>query len=358
MAETIKRVFAILQEPASYTIDRNKAVYDKLGIGYCYIHSSCSMESRVNGQIEALDSLSIWALLRQLCRILSANDIVIMNGYTGRTFVILFLLNLFYRCSIGLESDTRLNIPNNAVKRILKKIYLNLIFGNKHMFGLPGGSDTHWKLFEHYGMDKNRIFLMPMVVDNSRFQQDEVKSTEPFIFLFVGRLIEIKNLELLINSFKDSFGTNPNVQLKIVGSGELETRLKEISKGSPNIIFTGPKGGEELSDVYRTSSAFILPSISDQWGLVVNEAMAAGLPTIVSNQVGAYYDLIDGRETGFVFPFDDSAALSKCMKQLVEDPILHRRYSKNASRVMAEVWNYDLYTKCLKKFIDKASKKE
>ena len=151
------KVFAILHEPASYTVDRNKAVYDKLGIQYQYIHkgayaSECEADSSVL-------PVKFGELVKRLRQILAENDVVIMNGYSNKIFVILFLLNIFYRKPVGIDSDTQLSIPSNPIKRLLKWVYLRIIFGNSSVYGLAGGTGSHKELFSHYGMNKERIFF-------------------------------------------------------------------------------------------------------------------------------------------------------------------------------------------------------
>lgn len=88
----MKKVFAILHEPASYTVDRNQAVYDKMGVDYCYIKSSSLAKSNVAGnESSALGDLSFIGLFKRIREILKTYDIVIVNGYNGIVFQLLFL---------------------------------------------------------------------------------------------------------------------------------------------------------------------------------------------------------------------------------------------------------------------------
>lgn len=355
MATTMKRVFAILQEPASYTVDRNKAVYDQLGIEYCYIDSKSEAISNISN-VTGLSGLSKNELKCKLIEILRNYDIIIFNGYTGRIFKYLFILNHKYQRKIGIDSDTQLRIPTNPVKRLLKWTWLSMVFKNKNYYGLAGGSGSHKELFRHYGMSERRICLMPMVVNNDRFMNINIKSeSDCFRFLYVGRIISVKNIPTMLDAFVKSFNNRNNVQLRVVGKGDMLQDLKNKYKSYPNIVFTGAKYSDELTEEYHNASAFILPSSYEPWGLVVNEAMAAGLPVIVSDQVGAAHDLVEGHNTGFIFPYQDSNRLSEQMKTLVEDKKLYKEYSRNAANRMTGYWNYDLYTKCLKDFIEKAS---
>ncbi|MCM1291730.1 MAG: glycosyltransferase family 4 protein [Bacteroides sp.] len=350
------RVFAILQEPASYTVDRNRAVYDKLGIDYCYINNTSEAKSGER-KTDCLSNLNDRELHAKLNAILSNYDIVIMNGYTGKVFRCLYKLNKHHKRIIGIDSDTQLRIPGNPVKRLVKWMWLSTVFRNKHYYGLAGGSSSHKDLFRYYGMKEQRICLMPMMVNNEKFTRKETSPCKEagFRFLYVGRIIEVKNIPVMLDAFVKAFGNCGDVELRVVGKGELLDCYKNKYKQFSNIDFAGPKYGDELVREYHQASVFVLPSLSEPWGLVVNEAMAAGLPVIVSNQVGAAHDLVEGHDSGFIFPYAEVDKLSECMQRLVNDKELYDKYASNATDFMKNHWNYDLYTKCLLDFINKAS---
>lgn len=351
-------VFAILHEPAQYTTDRNHAVYDCMGIRYAYMHGQSEAKSDEGDAKKALSELSIPALAAWTWRQLKENDIIIMNGYTNRVFLSLFLLNSFWGRSIGIDSDTPLSVPGNPVKRLLKTVFLNTIFRNHHVYGLAGGTMSHKELFRHYGMKEKRIFLMPMMVDNAKFYRtDTEKQEKPFVFLYVGRIVDCKNIGVMLEAFVRAFGDNKDVQMHIVGGGDMLEEYKKQYAKQENIQFFGKRFGKELVECYHKAHVFVLPSSYEPWGLVVNEAMAAGLPVIVSDKVGAGYDLVEICHSGFVFRYDDTIALSEQMKKIVSDKNLYDELSANAYRRMHEEWNYEFYTECLKKFIDYANKK-
>ena len=352
------RIFAILHEPAQYTTDRNRAVYEPLGVRYAYMHGQSEAKSDEGKIGKALSELSWWQLAKWTCRLLRDNDIIIMNGYNNMVFIMLFMLNTFYGRVIGIDSDTPLSVPQNTLKRMLKSAYLHVIFSNRHIYGLAGGSQSHKELFRHYGMRENHIFLMPMMVNNEKFynHSDAVKS-HPFTFLYVGRIVECKNLGVLLQAFSKTFENNSDVQLRLVGGGELLDSYKRQYSGFANIIFAGKKFGEDLIKEYHKANAFVLPSSYEPWGLVVNEALCAGLPVIVSDRVGAAHDLVEDKGTGFVFRYDDVADLANRMQEIVTDEKLYEQCSQNAKRLMRDKWNYDFYTNSLNSFIEYVSKR-
>jgi glycosyltransferase involved in cell wall biosynthesis len=215
--------------------------------------------------------------------------------------------------------------------------------------GFAGGSNSHKELFRCYGMKEDRIFLMPMMVDHKKFYCDNKVYPKPFTFLYVGRLIKHKNVEQLIQQFYINFSDKDAV-LKIVGGGEQGEYL--IDKyASEKVIFMGKKFNQELISEYLRASCFVCPSLFEPWGLVVNEALSAGLPVIANEEVGACFDLIKDKETGFIAA--DIEEFGQMMLTLFNDAELLKRYSKNASDLMKNKWNYDLYNNCLNKAIKK-----
>ena len=233
---------------------------------------------------------------------------------------------------------------------------MNFVFGNKHVYGLAGGNHTHKNLFRNFGMKEDRIVLMPMMVDNSRFDNAEYKqrSTEVIRFVYVGRLIECKNLDLMIRAFVAHHQKYHNSELHIVGKGVLEESLKKKYASCDFVFFDGPKYGDDLLAVYRQNHVLVLPSTYEPWGLVVNEAMSAGMPVLVSNEVGAHYDLVDGNDTGFVFDAYEEQSLIDAMEQ-ISNMDTYKKYADNAYNFMHNYWNYSLYRKCLEYFINKTA---
>lgn len=349
-----KKVFAILAEPASYTVDRNINVYDKLGIEYCYMHPSSLAKSEFEQDIKALDAMTKKELSAFLSKVLEENDIIILNGSRTRVGLMLLRLNKKYRRIIGLDSDGQLNIPSNPIKRLAKYLFYHTLYRRPYIYGLAGGFYTHKDAFRHYGMPEERIFLSPMMVNNSKFAYHQTRGGDKFTFLYVGRIVEVKNIELMIKSFLMKFKDNENVELRIVGTGDFLANLREKYDSDKNVIFAGAKYGNDLINVYRSANVFVLPSSFEPWGLVVNEAMCAGMPVIVSNRVGAAWDLVQGRNTGFIFRYDDAVELAHRMEEIYRDKQLYSEYSGNAYNIMMNYWNYDLYRKNLESFINNA----
>ena len=345
------KVFCYFVEPALYTLDLAKNIYVKNNIDYGFINSNTLVKSEEKTAKIFLDNLTFFSKLKFLITTYKNNDFIIVNGYNNYPFIITFILNLFSfnRKYIATESDTQFSIPKSPLKRFVKWIYLSIIFRNKYILGFAGGSFSHKDLFRHYGMKENRIFLMPMMVDNSKFYKKEKLFPEIFTFLYVGRLVKHKNAENLIQQFNQNFSDKSAV-LKIIGSGEQENYLKN-KYSSQKVIFLGKLFNDDLIAEFINSSCFVCPSEFEPWGLVVNEALSSALPVITTKEVGAGFDLIVSKETGLVANNMDE--FGECMLHLYNDADLLLRFSKNASDLMRNHWNYALYDKCLQDAIKK-----
>lgn len=129
------------------------------------------------------------------------------------------------------------------------------------------------------------------------------------VLLFVGRLVELKNIQKIIPLFKRI--NNGNYVFVIVGSGPMEDMLKDMAGNDSNIIFTGRLEGQNLWAWYNVAQLFILPSYKEAFGAVTNEALLGGCYSLVSNKTGSQ-SLISQGINGEVFdPKSDDDILEK-----------------------------------------------
>ena len=345
------KVFCYFIEPASYAVDLVTKVYDSNNIDHTYLYSYSLAESSSTSSKVFLDKLNLIFRIKFVIKTFRNNDFIIVNGYNNYPFILTFILNIFSfnKKYIATESDSQLNIPKNPLKRLLKWVYLSIIFRNKYILGFAGGSKSHKELFRYYGMLEDHIFLMPMMVDNKKFYCDNKVFPKPFTFLYVGRLLDTKNVDILCERFINAF-SEKNGQLIIVGGGDNLSKFKK-QYSHEKIQFRGSVFGENLIKLYHNSSAFVFPSSVEAWGLVINEAMSAALPIIAHKGVGSVYDFIYGKNTGFVI--ENWEELETQMLELYNNPDLCKEFSKNAESLMKEYWNYDLYESCLNDAIKK-----
>jgi glycosyltransferase involved in cell wall biosynthesis len=130
-------------------------------------------------------------------------------------------------------------------------------------------------------------------------------------FLFVGRLVDLKRPVELARTFLSSPELSDST-LTMIGDGPLRATLQDMAAGDGRIRLPGRLAGESLMRAYLEADVLVVPSYREVWGLVVNEALAAGLYVVASDRVGSTHDLLD-RESGVVVGADDDAALGRAL---------------------------------------------
>ena len=138
-------------------------------------------------------------------------------------------------------------------------------------------------------------------------------------FLYVGRLSPEKNLQRLIVAFAAARSQLLSGKIFIVGSGSEQIELEKTAADygvSEYVVFLGSKSGPELYDLYSRATCLVLPSVSEPWGLVVNEALHSGCPVIVSNRCGCVPELVIDGKTGYTFDPENFEELAECLVQI------------------------------------------
>ncbi|WAG08691.1 glycosyltransferase [Aeromonas jandaei] len=134
----------------------------------------------------------------------------------------------------------------------------------------------------------------------------------PANFLYVGRLAQEKGLFFAIEYFKE----HPELNLTIVGDGPLREQLAKISPH--NVTLVGSVKNKDLADIYQSHDVFLLPSHSEPWGLVVEEALYFGLPIICSSYVGCNIELVENPCTGIIYSDSSISSLSNAIDKMTK----------------------------------------
>jgi glycosyltransferase involved in cell wall biosynthesis len=174
-----------------------------------------------------------------------------------------------------------------------------------------------------------------MLEASRALRRECLNGTDGPLVLFSGSLIERKAPDLLLDMFaRDLAPRFANARLLFAGDGPLRASLEQATESAglvDRVRFAGFLRGQQLWQAYLASDLFVLPSRGHEgWGVVVQEAMAAGLPVIVSDQVGAGVDLIRMGETGYVYSADSPSELSRILTMLCTDADLCRRVGQAA----------------------------
>ena len=151
------------------------------------------------------------------------------------------------------------------------------------------------------------------------------------VVLSVSYLVPRKGLDLLIRAFRRVAG--PEDRLILVGSGPEEAPLRALAGDDPRIRFPGYLEGGHKTAWYAAADLFVLPTLHDPWGLVVNEAMAFGLPIVTTDAAGCAPDLV--QDNGLIVPAGDEGALADALARLLSDEPLRRRMGARSREIIA-----------------------
>lgn len=238
------------------------------------------------------------ALFRAMSRIAPA--VVFVNGWSSRDALACHAWCAIHGAARVLISDSQIaDRPRGMLKEWLKR---RIVAGCKAGFA-AGTASTRY--LESLGLPAEAITTGCDVVDNAHFAAAAQSRGAPgFRLLTVCRLIPEKNLEAAAQAFLEFVrGRDPSEPWRwtVVGYGPMEARLRAIAENSgARITLAGYRGYDDLITEYAGHDLYFHPSLSEPWGLVVNEAMAAEMPVLVSKQSGCVEDLVTA-ETGWTF---------------------------------------------------------
>ncbi len=244
------------------------------------------------------------------------------------------------------ETNTRSNA--GGVKQDLKRIVLRRLLKRVDCFLCVGEANRQFYL--HQGIREDQLTTAPYCVDNERFtteadilrkERDALRKCwgiplDAFCVLFCGKLVEKKRPLDLVQAVRRLNGTaaGKRVHLLIAGTGELEPALRDAAVGQP-VTFAGFLNQSEIVQAYAAADCLVLPSNAQEtWGLVVNEAMASGLPCVVSDACGCSVDLVRPLRPDLCYSMGDTAALADALVNAAANP-------PDAATLQAHIAKYD-----------------
>lgn len=272
-----------------------------------------------------------WRLAVLLWRRLSAlgPSVVMVPGYYTVPALAAAVWGRLHRARTVLMSEST---EADHARRRWKEIIKGRVVRGLFHYAIVGGS-RHREYLQRLGFDDSRIGLRYNVVDNAFFT-DGVETLRAAgrppdfdlpaqYFLFVGRLAPEKNLDRLLRSFSSYRQHGGRWGLVLAGDGPCGAELMALARSlkvADAVTFTGHRSTKELLPYYAFASAFVLPSVREPWGLVVNEAMASGLPVLVASICGAADDLVRDGENGFTFDAQSQDDLTRSLVALSRMP--------------------------------------
>jgi len=347
---TQPRVLMLYLEPAPYVTgfigEVRKAwsgaidviyIYGAMTQRWHYVPASAGERVLPNG---------VWSALVEIVRSLARGryDLVHLAGWGHPVLLVTLLLAAVFRIPVTAETDTPLG-HDRAWKRLIKRRTHGLLLRLPAMFLAAGTRQAAY--LRHYGVGEERTRVAQMTVDVTRMSacakarsaaakdatlQRHRLPPQTTKFLYVGRLEIYKGVLDLLESCRHLAPCRP-ISLLVVGDGSLRPHVECLARVDARIRCIGRLEGEDLWDVYSISDVLVLPSHSDSWGLVVNEAMAFGLPVIVTDRSGCIDDLVIPDETGLVVRSNTPPALADAIERLTDEGTRRRMSAQARARI-------------------------
>jgi len=271
-------------------------------------------------------------------------DILIGDGFFKWTFTAL-LYKLMYRIPLVICYERTFHTERNA--QWYRTLYRRAATRKADAMCCNGKLCGEYTRF--LGMDSERITYGHMVADTNGLARNtsEVPSAmiqqlrsecqiSGTLFLYVGSLSPRKGVRQLLEAWTSFQKLNSNRStLMFVGDGEFLREMKSLSRtrSLPGIRFIGPVDYDNIAQYYAAADAFIMPTLEDNWSLVVPEAMSCGLPILCSKYNGCWPELVKSGENGWIFdplePGDTFRALQSCLD--------HKKHLKNMGAKSREI---------------------
>jgi glycosyltransferase involved in cell wall biosynthesis len=261
-------------------------------------------------------------------------DAVVVNGWQLLTYWQAIRAARALGIPVFVRGDSQLNAERPGIRAAKRVVYPHLL---KAFDGFLTVGLRNREYYERYGVPKDRLWPAPHAVDNAFFAEAAAAARQPFgqararfeipqdriVFLLAARLVEMKRPLDFVRAVHAAHSARGDVHGLIVGDGPLRGALEAEARSlGASCTFAGFLNQREIGVAFAAADALVVTSDGrETWGLIVNEAMAAGLPALVSEAAGCAPDLVLPGETGFVFPCGDVAALAHLMQGAGRDAL-------------------------------------
>jgi glycosyltransferase involved in cell wall biosynthesis len=258
--------------------------------------------------------------------------------YCQRAGIPLFVCN-----DSNIRSEGRLPAHKQLAKRGLYGWWMPRVNGV-----MPMGEYGE-EFFLKYGASAERMYRLPYTPAYEYFAEVDAEGLQRFCdklglrpdrryFLFSGRLVEVKRVDLLIAAFSAISAQRPDWDLLVAGDGRLRDELRDslLAELRSRVVWCGFLEQSETRLAYHAADALVLPSDREPWGVVVQEAMAAGLAVVASDVVGAAHELVEDGVSGAIFSAGSVEGLQRALSDVSQADKIDTL--KANARVALEHW--------------------
>lgn len=260
------------------------------------------------------------------------HDVLISIGWANPANYFLCLLSYYRKIPYYLWIESTM-YENSVQRKILMPLIKLLV---KYSSGciVPGSAS---KKYVQSINKKTKVLLVPNAINNKRIKQKNTNNNIPII-LYVGRFSKEKNIIFLLEIIK-KLEQKYKFYVWLIGYGPEKIKIKSyIEKNKISSIKKLEYGSyDQIAHIYSKADIFVLPSKQEPWGFVINEAMAAGLPVISSNTVGATQDLLEDGYNGYLFKSGNYRELEEKIIFLLKNKKLRQRMGKNSLKAISKI---------------------
>ena len=290
-------------------------------------------------------------------------DAIFLHSYSYATHLMAISAARLRGIPILVRSEPNLLVKISKLRGILKESLLPLLL--KSVDACMSIGKLNRQYYQHYHVPKEKIFHMPYAVDNEWFfeQRDlylhrkrEIKrgiglDGKQKIILYLSKFLTRKRPMDLVQAF-EGLDTS-NTALVMVGDGEEKSRCEAYveRRRVKDVYFLGFRNQSEVAKFYAIADVFVLPSENEPWGLAVNEAMCFGVPVIVTDEVGAGYDLIRNGENGFSYQVGNIDRLRTGLQAILNNEELQRQMGAMSIDIIQK-WGIDENLQAILKALD------
>jgi len=282
-------------------------------------------------------------------------DAVLVNGWVGQAACLALIAGSLRGARLIVRSDTTSLYPRPLWKRIVRALALRVLFAKISAFMVTGSLSREHLI--SLGVSPDSIFLFPYAINNKDFaarcqayrQQRETLrlalgvERDALVILGVLKFVAREGAMDLVRAYSESRIDKDKTVLLLVGDGKQRPQLEAYAreKQGGKVLFAGYVPYSQLPMYYAVADLFVHPGLREPWGVSVNEAMACGLPVIVSDLVGASRDLVEPGGNGYVFPGGNVGALKHTIERLVRERSRLRAMGERSLEIIRG-WDYDL----------------
>jgi glycosyltransferase involved in cell wall biosynthesis len=281
-------------------------------------------------------------------------DAVLIHGHSSITNLMALAAARLAGTRVFMRGETHLSLSRGLVKRALRRPVMSLFYRLCSACLYIGSANRDFYLA--HGVPRRKLFFVPYTVDNDAFAARTLNSRPNVdvlrrklgiavdlpVVLYASKLTRRKRPRDVLLAHAMLRGCGVQSALVIVGDGEqrasLETEAHAL--GLRDVAFAGFVNQNELPAYFALSSAFVLPSENEPWGLIINEAMSCGLPVVTTDAVGAARDLVRDGVTGYTYPVGDIPALADALARVL-DRAQHPAGMREACLDRMSRWSYE-----------------